>query len=143
MESTLRHPRSDLGSLSVGAAMHPGVLTCSPQAPLADVARMMVAQGVQCVVVADPGVEPALWGIVSDLDLVAAASVRALDGQLAGGSAGTPAVTVSCNASLQHAAHLMTEHSTAHLLVTGPLSTRPIGVLSTFDIATALVRAAP
>src|SRR4051812_27886272 len=142
MDATLPHPVSALGSLSVTAAMHRGVLTCSPQSPLADVARMMVAEGIHCVVVADPTIKPARWGIVSDLDLVAAASVRTLDGQLAGGSAGTPAVTVASDATLQHAAHLMTEHSTAHLLVTDPLSARPIGVLSTFDITAALVRAA-
>ena len=51
-------------------------------------------------------------------------------------------MTVSSDKSLQHAAHLMTEHSTAHLLVTDPSSTRLIGMLSTLDIATALVRAA-
>jgi CBS domain-containing protein len=102
----------------------------------------MVSNRVHCVVVADPSVAPALWGIVSDLDLVAAASVRELDGQLAGGSAGTPAVTVSRDASLQHAAQLMTEHLVAHLIVTDPSSDRPVGVLSTFDVATALVAAA-
>jgi CBS domain-containing protein len=136
------HSTSDLASLSVADAMHDGVLTCSPRSPLADVARLMVSNRVHCVVVADPSVAPALWGIVSDLDLVAAASVRELDGQLAGGSAGTPAVTVSRDASLQNAAQLMTEHLVAHLIVTDPLSERPVGVLSTFDVATALVAAA-
>ena len=120
--------------------MRLGVVTCPPRSPLVDVARMMVAERIHCVVVADATVPSALWGIVSDLDLVAAASVRDLDDQLAAGSAGTPAVTVACDATLHQAAQLMTEHSVTHLIVTDPTSARPVGVLSTLDIATALVR---
>ena len=82
--------------------------------------------------------EGPLWGIVSDLDLVAASTVRDLDDQSAGGSAATPVVTVSPNESLGRAAQLMTEHNTAHLVVVD--RERPIGVLSTIDIAAGLAR---
>ena len=68
-------------------------------------------------------------GIVSDLDLVAAASVRDLDDQSAGGSAATPVVTVSPDGTLERAAQLMTEHNTAHLIVVDACEQRPLGVL--------------
>jgi CBS domain-containing protein len=94
---------------------------------------------VHAVVVADdPGDAAALWGIVSDLDLVAAASVRELHEQQAGATAVTPALMVSPRESLLRAAQLLTEHATTHLVVVEPSSARPIGVLSTLDIARAL-----
>src|SRR5215211_1270368 len=75
-------------------AMHRGVLTCSRDASLADVAALMASRRVHCVVVADePGDADSLWGIVSDLDLVAAAGVRDLDEQTAGAAAATAALT--------------------------------------------------
>lgn len=134
---------TDLEPLLVRDAMNLGVVTCSRRTPLAVVARMMAEQRVHCVVVADD-LESAssLWGVVSALDLVAAAGVRGLEGQVAEGSAATPALTVSPRASLQRAAQLMTEHGTTHLIVTDPASTRPIGVLSTLDIARAIAAAA-
>ena len=51
---------------------------------------------VHCVVVIDDSSdERSLWGVVSDLDLVAAATVRSLDEQKAGGTAMRPAVTIA------------------------------------------------
>ena len=95
---------------------------------------------VHCVVVENGSGEVGPpWGIVSDLDLVAAASVRDLNNQSAGGSAGTPVVTVSPKETLERAAQLMTEHNTAHLIVVDPREQRPLGVLSTLDIAASLV----
>ena len=61
----------------VSDAMHEGILTCDRDASLADVARTMAEERVHCVVVeSGSGESGPLWGIVSDLDLVAAASVR-------------------------------------------------------------------
>jgi CBS domain-containing protein len=39
---------------------------------------------------------------------------------------------------LAHAAQLMVEHEVSHLIVVEPQSTRPVGVVSTLDIARAL-----
>lgn len=143
MPTTTHRGGTDLEPLLVRDVMNLGVVTCSRRTPLTVVARMMAEQRLHCVVVADD-LESAssLWGVVSALDLVAAAGVRGLEGQVAEGSAATPALTVSPRASLQRAAQLMTEHGTTHLIVTDPESTRPIGVLSTLDIARAIAAAA-
>lgn len=138
MTTETRHPR--IKELMVGDAMHPGVFTCEREDSLSEVAATMVRELVHCVVVESGSGEAAPpWGIVSDLDLVAAAIFRDLDHQSAGGSAGTPVVTVSPKETLERAAQLMTEHNTAHLIVVDPKEQRPLGVLSTLDIAASLV----
>ncbi|HSL64606.1 MAG TPA: CBS domain-containing protein [Gaiellaceae bacterium] len=132
-----------LASVKVSEAMHPGVLTCPPEAALTTVARMMDAYRVHCVVVftdADDDVGPGGWGIVSDLDLAAAASDGDLEGRSAGGTAATPVVTVRPDESLRRAAQLMSEYGTAHLVVTEPDAYRPLGILSTLDIARVVAR---
>jgi CBS domain-containing protein len=128
--------QSELSTISVGEAMHDGVISCPPDTSLSAVAERMAAESVHCVVVADSAGGHGLWGIVSDLDLVAAAGVRALDEQSAGGSAASPLVTISPEETLQRAAQLMTEYTTAHLIVVA--DGRPAGVLSTLDIARAI-----
>jgi CBS domain-containing protein len=72
---------------------------------------------------------------------VAAASVRELGEQTAGGSAATPVVLVGPEETLDRAAQLMTENGTSHLVVAERRTFRPIGVLSTIDIAAALTAA--
>ena len=126
--------------IAVSEAMHPGVLGCAPETSLAEVAWLMASHRVHCVVVADEprdGGRPR--GIVSDLDLVAAASVRDLDEQTAGAACASEALTIKPVDSLQRAAQLMTEHAAAHLLVVDGEG-RPRGVLSTLDVAAALAR---
>lgn len=123
----------------VGEAMHAGVLTCPVEAPLSEVARIMASEHVHSVVVmSETQGGGSLWGVVSDLDLVAGASVRDLDEQSAGGTAATPVVMVAPDDTLLRAAQLMTEHATAHLVVVDPMSQLPIGVLSTLDVARAV-----
>lgn len=136
MSNTGTRPPS--AHLHVSDAMHSGVLTCSRDASLARVAELMTTHRVHCVVVTDDGEDDdLLWGLVSDLDLVAAASVRDLEHQSAGPAAATEALTISPGETLQRAAQLMTEHGTAHLVVVDP-ERRPVGILSTLDVATAL-----
>jgi CBS domain-containing protein len=138
MRTETRHRR--IKELTVMDAMHRGVFTCEREDSLSEVAATMIRELVHCVVVeSGSGEAGPLWGIVSDLDLVAAASVRDLNDQSAGGSAATPVVTVSPKETLERAAQLMTEHSTAHLIVVDPDEQRPLGVLSTLDIAASLV----
>jgi CBS domain-containing protein len=118
--------------------MHEGVLTCSRQASLAHVAELMASHRVHCVVVTDEREDAgSLWGIVSDLDLAAASSVRDLDEQTAGATAATAALTIEPEETVQRAAQLMTEHGTTHLVVVD-VEGRPVGILSTLDIAAAL-----
>ena len=56
--------------------MHRGVLTCAREASLSEVARVMAERSIHCVVVEnDSGDGGPFWGVVSDLDLIAAATV--------------------------------------------------------------------
>ena len=153
----LRPPRDDAGMVSaehrneqlpmpfetatVGDAMSNGVLSCPPETPLRIVARMMATFGVHAIFVfehADDDDEaPRLWAAVSDLDLVAATQLD-LDTLTAGSAAVTPLVSVAADSSIGEAGSLMAQYGIAHLAVTDPGSRRPIGVISTLDIARAI-----
>jgi CBS domain-containing protein len=74
------------------------------------------------------------WGVVSDIDLARAAGPDAAD-RTARQIAATAAVTVSADDTLPRAAQLMAEHDTAHLVVVHSTTGKPVGVLSTLDIA--------
>jgi CBS domain-containing protein len=120
--------------------MHHGILTCPPETPLRTVARMMADYRVHCVAVytdPDSDFDGRVWGIVSDLDLVGAADGDVED-RTAGGTAASPVVTTTPAETLERAAQLMREYATAHLVVVEPGADRPVGILSTLDIARAL-----
>ena len=135
----LRHSNLRAATLRVEGAMHRGVLVRPRDTPLSEIARIMAEYHVHSVVIADdPHDAASLWGIVSDLDLVAAASVRELEEQEAGATAASPALMVAPRESLLRAAQLLTEHATTHLVVVDPESSQPVGVLSTLDIARSL-----
>jgi CBS domain-containing protein len=131
----------DLVGLRIADVMHPGILTCPPTTPLRRVARMLAAYNVHCVVVFDSGDDrelDELWGIVTDLDLVQAASHGGFDDRTAGGSAKTPVVRVSGRDSLEQAVEVMTTHGTSHVVVVEPDTMQPVGILSALDVAAAL-----
>jgi CBS domain-containing protein len=137
MKTETRIPR--ISALLVVDAMHRGVFMCEREAPLSEIAATMARERVHCVVVeSGSGEAGPPWGIVSDLDLVAAAMVRDLDEQTAGGSAATPVVMIAPHETLERAAQLMTEHGCSHLIVVDRAHQRPVGVLSTLDMAASL-----
>jgi CBS domain-containing protein len=120
----------------VDDAMHPGVIICASDTPLRDVARIFATKHIHCLVVAnvaERGVPPS-WGMISGLDLVGAAG-GGFEERTAGQVAGTEPVTVSTDEPLERAAQLMLEHQVEHLIVVGAEDGRPVGVLSTLDIA--------
>lgn len=128
--------------LRVAEVMRHGLVHCAPEASLRAVAALMTDEHVHCVVVTDDlAHKRSLWGVVSDLDLIAAASVRSLDAQDASGTAMKPAVTIAPHESLASAAQLMTRHGVSHLVVVDPVQDRPLGVVSTLDLARALAAA--
>ena len=133
-------PRYD--DAMVEDAMHPGVLTCPPETPLWTVARMMASYSVHAIVVTDVDAEgesdERAWGIVSSLDLMRA-RVAGADEPTAGGVASTDVVTVSPGDPLASAAELMAAHGSEHVVV-ADLHGRPVGVVSTRDIAAVLAR---
>jgi CBS domain-containing protein len=124
---------SELSTGTVGEAMTPGVLTCLPVTPLRDVARMMARHRVHAIVVfgSDDSLHP--WGVVSDLDLIGAIGTHANAGSIAA----SPVITATPELELGHAATLMVENETTHLLVVSDTGL-PVGVMSTLDVARAL-----
>ena len=121
---------------SVVDAMHPGVMTCLAEESLVGVARTFATHHIHAIVVVahEPsgGVEEPAWSVLSDRDLVAAA-LAGIEDRTAGEAANTEAPTIDRDASLEHAARLMTEHDVSHLVVVS--DGRPVGMISTIDIA--------
>jgi CBS domain-containing protein len=126
---------------TVGDAMSHGVISCPPETPLRVVARMMATFGVHAIFVFEHTDEDdeasRLWALVSDLDLVAATRLD-LDMVTAGKTAVTPLVSIGADRPIAEAGGLMSMYGIAHLAVTDPDSRRPIGVISTLDIARAI-----
>jgi CBS domain-containing protein len=127
-------------TMTVRAAMHRGVMSCRPETPIAQVAQMMVARRLHAVVVDGvrrdrAGMEHLVWGVVSDLDLVGRLAVSEALTATAGDMSATPAVVVAPEDSLSQAARLMHDYDVHHVLVVDTRSRRPVGVLSTLDIA--------
>ena len=135
--TTAHAPR--LADVQVGDAMHHGVLSCTADTPLVEVARIMAEHRVHCVVVHGgemPGVSA--WSVVSDRDLMAAAAADRTDEPTAGAVAGTSVPCIGSREPLTRAAQLMAEHDVSHLLVVGDADGRPEGVLSSLDVAMVL-----
>ena len=135
-------PYPALGQLRVVDAMHPGLISCSPDTPLRTVARMMATYRVHAILVTAHGAEELpggnVWGVVSDADLLRAAQAGDIDEQAVRAIATTPVLTVTTGDELAGAARLLVEHEVSHLIVVEPRSARPVGVLSRLDIARAL-----
>jgi CBS domain-containing protein len=125
--------------------MHRGVVSCPVWTPLRGVAELMASHRIHCVVVLDNGDEPdedgGLFGIVSDRDVADAFAAGAIDGRDAGSIAASPLLTVFADDDLGHAAQLLAEHGTSHLVVLDRSTSRPVGVLSTLDLVAAAAEA--
>jgi CBS domain-containing protein len=135
----LEDPPATFESAAAGDLMSHGVISCPPETPLRVVAKMMATHGVHAIFVFEHSddEDPQLWAVVSDLDLVAATRLD-LDTLTAGATAVTPLVSVATDCPISEAGSLMAQYGIAHLAVTDPVSRRPIGVISTLDIARAI-----
>jgi CBS domain-containing protein len=131
-----RMPSPALGT--VADVMHHGILSCKPDTAISEVARMMATRHIHCVAVMDTARgnsgEPVVWGIVSDFDLLRAADGRGAE-PTAGDLAGQPIISVKPTMSLPEVVELMLNHRVSHLVVVDPKTRRPIGILSTLDVA--------
>jgi len=125
--------------LQVADVMSAGIISCTPQTPMRAVARLMATYRVHAVFVFE---DAELWGLVSDLDLVAAAWAG-VEARTAGEAAVAPLVQVSSADELEYAAQLMTENGVSHVAVLDPQTHLPVGVVSTLDIARAVAREQP
>ena len=123
---------------TIGDVMHPGVITCPPDATLTAVARLMATHHVHAVVVL--GLERSWagerlkWGLITDLDLVAA-GLDPFDTRTAADITTGGLVLVEPQEPLKRAVELMAEHRMPHLLVVARDTGRPLGMLSTLDVA--------
>jgi CBS domain-containing protein len=135
-------PATPLEKLRVIDVMHPGVIACPLETSLRTVARMMATYRVHAIVVlAHEGDElpgGTLWGVVSDAELIKAAQGADFDERTARSLAAMPVLTVRSIDPLDRAVQLMVEHEASHLIVVERRSMRPIGVVSTLDVAKAL-----
>lgn len=131
-----RDPAAALRSRRVTDVMSDGLITCDTTTSLLVVARIMARARIHCIVV--EGIrEDRDWAILSDLDLVTASALGAHT-QTAGEAAVSEPVTVSADETVERAAQLMAEHEISHLVVVDPRRERPVGVVSTLDVARAL-----
>lgn len=123
---------------TVADAMHPGILACDPDAPVTEVARMMATHHVHCIVVigmsGEDQQEALVWGIISDLELVRA-GIRSGAEQTAKEIALKPIGMVDPTTPLRHVAELMATHGASHVVVANRDTKRPVGMISTLDIA--------
>jgi CBS domain-containing protein len=136
------HRIRPLDELRVIHAMHPGMISCPPETSLRTVARMMATYRVHAIIVHAhddeelPGGEH--WGVVTDADLVRVAREGDLDELTAQQIAATPALIVGTADPLADAIQLMVEHEVSHVIAVERHSGRPLGVVSTLDVARAL-----
>lgn len=131
-------------TITVADVMTTGAIDAAPQTPLLEVAARMAERRVHCVIVdglarGRRGAEELVWGIVSDLDLLSAVAAGRLDAS-AGEMAATEIVTIEPSEPIEQAARLMAQHECTHLVVVSD-DARPVGVLSSLDIAGALSHA--
>jgi CBS domain-containing protein len=140
--TTTRIPRITLEERLVSDVMRDGVVGCTPETPLTEVARLMDEYRIHCVVVAGLGGDGhgtrLVWGVVSDLDL--ARAIAADEELTAGQVAATEPVTASPADTLSAVARMMGDHDVAHLVVVDK-DAEPIGVISTLDVARAFAEA--
>lgn len=134
---------ASMDNATVSDAMHPGIIACDPEATRTEVAKLMAGHQVHCVVVLSPAhdkpTESLAWGIISDLDVLKAGMSDERK-QTARELAAQPVITVKPPMPLREAAELMVAYGVSHLVVVDPERQRPVGILSSLDIAVALAR---
>jgi CBS domain-containing protein len=122
-----------LETYTVLNALQMGLIERPADADIRSVAEAMSEHSVHSVIVR--GIQRRRsWGIVSDLDLMAAMAPELADAT-AGQIAATEPLIVEPSETLGRAAQLMAEHQIAHLVVVDPMTDEPVGILSSLDIA--------
>ena len=126
-----------LSAITVREVMHPGVVSRTPDTPVAELAGTMADLRMHCIAVAgvarrDEGDEHLVWQLVSDMDVVHAAHRRHLTLPASEISAGAPPALPE-SSDLARAATLMADHDATHIVVVGRTGL-PLGVVSTLDV---------
>ena len=128
---------TSLAATTVGAVMHPGIVSRTPDTPMSEIAGTMADLRMHCVAVAgvgrrDDGDEHLVWGLVNDMDVVHAAHRRPMS-LPAGDFAASAPLALPESAGLDRAAALMVDHEATHVVVVGRTGL-PVGVVSTLDV---------
>ena len=123
--------------------IHPGVLTCRPNATLGQVATLLTQHHVHALIVADHDGRP--LGVISDYDLLAgewlavdAESLATMRKLTAADLMSRPVDTIEAGMTLCAAAHTLIEKDVNRLLVTENGS--PVGVISISDFIASLAK---
>jgi CBS domain-containing protein len=123
--------------------MRHGLLTCSPEASLGQVAVLLTQHHVHALVVADRDNRP--LGIISDYDLLAgewlsaeAHDLNTMRNLTAGELMSSPIDSVEADSSLQQAAKILIEKDINRLMVTE--KGIPVGVISISDFVSSIAR---
>ena len=116
--------------------MHPGIMTCRPDASLGQVARMLAERRVHSLFVVDRNNKPI--GVITDYDLLAgewlsgdAESLIAMRGMTAGELMSSPVETINADDQASEAARRMREDGIRRLLVCD--KGKPVGIISISD----------
>jgi CBS domain-containing protein len=133
-----------LEDATVADVMHPGVISCGPDATAKDLVRIMATQHVHCVMVigltGHSHHEHLSWGTVTDHDLMHLRDWGDM-GRTAATLAREPIITVEPTMPVDDAATLMLNRGVSHVLVVDESSHHPVGVLSSLDIIVAMANA--
>jgi CBS domain-containing protein len=120
-------------------AMRPWVLTCDPATPLVTVAQRMAGEHVHALVVLREGVDAGgtvgrrPWAVLTDRDVLRCAG--RVEELTAGDAATGELLQVHADDRLVDVAERMLDHAVTHALVVDPETGRPVGVISTLDVA--------
>jgi CBS domain-containing protein len=116
--------------------MHPGILTCKPNATLGQVAVLLSQHHVHALVVTDG--KGHHLGIITDYDLLAgewlavdSESLRAMQKLTAADLMSFPLDTIDVGLSIKKAAHILNEQEIYRLVVTE--NDHPVGMISVSD----------
>lgn len=116
-------------TFTVAEVMNRGVITCQPDAPLDEVARILSDAEISAVVVVTP--EGRMEGLISQFDLLKHYGAG-LEGKVARDIMTTKPVLIAPGDDVENAAQTMLDRQIHRLIVTE--ETRAIGVLSVSDI---------
>lgn len=126
--------------------MHPGVITCRPDATLGQIAVMLIQHRVHALYVADR--QNRILGVITDFDLLTGEwlstdeqSLSAMRTMTAGELMSVPPISIDADAPVSEAARLMKEDGYKRLLVMH--NNQPVGVVSLSDLIASLATTAP
>jgi CBS domain-containing protein len=131
---------------TINDLMHKGLITCSPETSLGQVAAILDEQQIHALVVAEKEDQP--LGIISDFDLLAGEwlsvdeeSLNTMRKLTARDLMTSPIETIEVNTSVSAAAKRMTDRDIHRMLVTE--SGKPVGVISISDFVAGIAAQEP